>query len=258
MNYMPFRLLRNPLVFLAELLIAAACYAQLPAGTLLPTMLNTTLNSNSDKPGKHISAQIKQDVPLPDRGRIKAGSEITGHIISVSRGAGGAAARIVMAFDTLDAGGRTLHIATELRALASMQAVYEARQPANQSGYDSNVWNWNVRQVGGEVAFGGRQVVLDAAEQVVASMPSPGVVIGKARPNPERGCTAAVDNALEQALWVFSTDACGVYGFENVKLERPEASQPRDQITLVAPNKVLVRGGSGLLLAVLPEKSAGK
>jgi hypothetical protein len=200
------------LIFASQLYGAEPVVQQLPAGTLLPVILNSDINASKSKVGQKISARLKQDVPLGDNGRVKAGSEIIGHIVSVQGGSDGSSAKVVLTFDTLKADGRTYPLTTSLRALASMQAVYQARLPINGSTPDNlSVWDWTTRQVGGEIVFGGQKKV-ESTAGVVGTMVEPGWVIGIPRPNPEAGC-GDPENKSIQAFWIFSTDACGAYGW---------------------------------------------
>jgi hypothetical protein len=59
-------------------------------------------------------------------------------------------------------------------------------------------------------------------------------------------------NSQEQSLWVFSTTACGIHGFEGMKLTHAGNTDPLGQITLQSPKSILVRGGSGWMLVVNP------
>ena len=225
-------------------------------GTLLPVMLNSGLNSDKSKPGQKITAKLKQDVPLPDHGVIKAGAEVSGRIVSVTRGSATAPAKLVFVADRLQAKGSDYPITTGLRALASMAAVFQARQPINGSSPDTvSVWEWNTRQIGGEIVFGGQRKV-ESLAGVVGTMVEPGWVVAVARPNLEAGCPAS-DNKDLQALWLFSTDACGVYGAEGLQISREPADNSDGHITLTAPTRIEVRDGAGLLLIVQPQAATG-
>jgi hypothetical protein len=61
---------------------------------------------------------------------------------------------------------------------------------------------------------------------------------------------ATDSNDQEQALWVFSTTACGAYGFEDLKILHTGSTAPFGQITLESPKDILIRGGSGWFLLV--------
>jgi hypothetical protein len=237
-------------------LIAETPVQQLPIGTLLPVILDSTLNSGKLKVGQKVSAKLKQDVALPDNGRVKAGSDIFGHVISVSPAAksSGAGATLVLSFDSLRSDGRDYPLTTSLRAIASMQAVYQARLPINGAVPDNlSVWDWNTRQIGGDIVFGGQRKV-ESVIGTVGTMVEPGSVIGVTRANPDAGCMDNSNKTL-QAFWVFSTDACGVYGWEDLKMVRANDDVAAGKIVLVSPKQIDIRSGAGLLLEV--EKQAG-
>jgi hypothetical protein len=70
--------------------------------------------------------------------------------------------------------------------------------------------------------------------------------------NPNGKCRAATDgNDQPQALWVFSADACGVYGFSDLNIIHAGRTSPVGQITLGSTSGDFdVRDGSGVLLRV--------
>jgi hypothetical protein len=232
---------------------AAQPVQTLPVGTLLPVMLNANLDSDKSRPGQKITAKLKQDVSLPDGTTVKEGTEVFGHIVSVSRSSGGVGARVVFVFDRIKMNGRQYPITIGARAAASMMAIYQARQPINAVAQDaSSPWDYNTRQVGGDVVFGRKDV--RSGDGVVAMAPQPGWVVGLPRGNPEAGCPPP-DNKNLQSFWLFSTNACGVYGDgdENMEISHKPEDNKNGQITLTAPKRVLLRDGGGLLLIVLPE-----
>ena len=66
-------------LLIALLLCSIALCAQeaIPAGTVLPARLNSSLDSHKSRPGQVITARIMQDVPLPG-GKIRAGAQLIG------------------------------------------------------------------------------------------------------------------------------------------------------------------------------------
>ncbi len=113
------------------LLLASGAFAQetIPAGTILPAQLNSSLRSNRLQPGQTIQARVMQDVPLPGRSTIRAGAKVIGHIIAVTPASNVAGAQISLRFDTLAVGKRRILLVTNLRALATMMDVSEAQVP---------------------------------------------------------------------------------------------------------------------------------
>ena len=80
--------------------------------------------------------------------------------------------------------------------------------------------------------------------------PTPYGVLGKLNSNaPCRGAIAGNDHP--QALWLFSTDACGVYGFSGLSIEHAGRTNPVGNIVLASKaGKLNIMSGSGLLLRV--------
>ena len=223
------------------LLLAAAFSSaqQVPSGTILPTMLDNTLDSSSTKPGQQISAKLRQDVSLPNGQKIKRNSKVLGHVVAVS---GGNPASITLQFDRIEMGKNPVPIAVTLRALASMEAVSDAKMPANpNSGYGTTSWDWNMLLIGGQAAFNGQRVVKSQDGKVVGKVVEPGAIVGEPIANPVGDCSAG---STEQAFWLFSTDACGAYGYKNLIIEEAGNSS---QIVLQSPQKIVIRSGSGWL-----------
>ena len=80
-----------------------------------------------------------------------------------------------------------------------------------------------------------------------------GVLI-KLTPNPKAGCPETEGYEREQAVWVFSSAACGAYGLGDLKIASSGASPPQGEIELTSGKNVAIRGGSGwLLLTVASE-----
>jgi hypothetical protein len=239
-------------MFLAlPLLLANGVFAQnpIPPGTILPARLNSSLNPNKNRPGQRITARIMQDVPLPSRRKIHAGTKVAGEIVSVKPGSSGQAAEITLRFDKLDIAHHSQRINTNLRALASVMEVEDAQTPP--TGPDRGTPSvWATRNlIGGEVAYGTGPVARGI--EIVGEGLLDGVLM-PARANPERGCRGEVaGNSAPQAFWVFSSDACGVYGFEDLQISHAGRAPPIGEITLTAKSgRMNVRSGSGLLLRI--------
>jgi hypothetical protein len=186
----------------------------IPVGTALPAALSSTLDSRKDNPGQKIEARLMQEVPLSTGEKIKAGAHVTGHIIEVTKLAG-SGSRMVLKFDQLNAGGRTIPLVLSVRAVAASNSVYQAEVPIDpESNYETEN-QWTMRQVGGEIVKRGRGIIA-SGDGIVGCYD--GAAWGKLTSAIEGDCTAAEGNGIEQALWVFSTSACGPYGLEDVKL----------------------------------------
>lgn len=238
---------------LCVLLLATAClYAQqIPAGTLLPVMFDSTLDTDKSKPGEEISAKLQQEVPLPDGGKIKRDSKVLGHVVAVSPASGDQPAKISVQFDKIEIDKETVPVSLGLRALASMQLVAQAKKPPNsESGYGTTAWDLNMSLIGGQISYNGAKIVKAPNGQVVGKVPQPGAVLAIPMANPERGCSGPTSNTTEQAFWLFSTDACGIYDEKDLTFVNGIGGASPGQIVLKSPDKVEVSGGSGWLLQV--------
>ncbi|MGC2111038.1 MAG: hypothetical protein WA655_16075 [Candidatus Korobacteraceae bacterium] len=228
----------------ALLCFAATLAAQsLPPGTALPVMLSTGLNAKNTKVGQKIEGRLMQEVTLQSGPIIKSGSHVTGHVVEVSRPRG-SGSRIVVAFDQLQDEGKFISLNVSLRALAESENVFQAGVPAGSAGASESSDEWVTKQVGGEFVFRGRGT-LESSQGKVGRWSGTGVWGQLA---PAGDCPATDANGQEQALWIFSTTACGLYGFEHMKLTHAGNTDPLGQITLESTEDVEVRGGSGWLL----------
>jgi hypothetical protein len=219
----------------------------IPAGTALPVMLGGTLDAKKDKPGEKIEARLMQDVRLPAGDKIKAGAYVIGHIVAVTRLPGGGS-RMVLVFDHLTADGRTIPLVLSVRAIASSNSVFQAQVPINTNSDAESSNQWAVQQVGGEVV--NRRLGLVGSDYGVVGRYDEGAPWGKLTTAVDGDCSAADGNGIVQALWVFSTSACGLYGLRDMKLVHDGRTDPAGQIILESSKDLHIGGGSGWFLLV--------
>jgi hypothetical protein len=221
----------------------------IPAGTILPVELNSSLQSQKSRSGQLITGRIMQDVPLPNGNKIHAGSKVIGHVLDAKPAGKGAGGQISLRFDTLIAGGQRIPLTANLRALASMMNVSEAQVPETGPDRGTSEYSWTTDQIGGEIDYRGEAVFHGA--HMVGNPVADGVL---APVSSQRGtkCRGAVQgNHESQALWVFSSDACGLYGFPDVTLTHAGRTEPVGAIILQSNKGDLkIRAGSGMLLRV--------
>ena len=120
------------ILWVSLILFSVHLFAQsaIPAGTILPVALNSSLNSRKVKTGQVITARVMQDVPLSQGSTIHAGAKVIGHVLDIKPANGPNGARMSFRFDTLVVSKhQRMPITTNLRALASMMAVEEAQTP---------------------------------------------------------------------------------------------------------------------------------
>lgn len=232
------------------LLVPLVSLQEIPVGTVIPIMLSSSLNAAKDKPEKRIEGRVMQDVALPTGLKIREGARIVGHAVKVSSGSSGSS--IVVKFDTLQNEGRTIPVKTGLRAVASMASIRDAQLPIGGTSDIDPATQWVTRQVGGEVVRRGWGKVF-SSEGNVGRWVGGTSVLAKLTPNREAGCTDGPGYEHEQALWVFSSTACGTYGLGKLKIENSGAIPPIGEISLTSNRDIDIRGGSGWLLMIAGE-----
>lgn len=224
----------------------------IPPGTILPVSLNSTLSSTKSKAGQIITARIMQDVPLPDGSAIRAGAKVIGHITSVTPASNRAGGSVSIRFDTLKLRHGNTPITTSLRAIASFVEVEQAQIPITGPDRGTSDSSWTTVQIGGDAVYRGGGWVEGFGGKV--GKPVYNGVLGRVDSNPDRGCRGEINsNSAPQALWVFSSDACGAYGLPNIKIREAARSNPTDEIVLASTKGQLkVGAGAGLLLRANP------
>jgi hypothetical protein len=224
----------------------------IPVGTILPARLNHGLSSKSVQPGQVVTARIMQAVPLPNQESIPEGAKVLGTIVSVERAGNGTKGKITIRFDTLAIHQRKIPIVASLRALAGFMEIQSAQTPEFTPGFGTPyVWA-TTRQIGGDEVYGvGGPVTNQSSERIGKGVY--GGVLVHVRAQPEFRCRGPLDSEDRlQALWVFSSDACGVYGIPGVNIAHAGRTEPLGEIILVADQAdLLIRGASGMLLRVV-------
>jgi hypothetical protein len=232
---------------------ATADENKVPTGTILPVVLRTTFSFENCKPDQTLRGQIAQDVPLANGSTIRKGSLIEGHIVEVTPAASGNGAKVSIRFDKLYLAGRWVPLVTNLRAIAGFMTVLEASIP-EESPSEGTPYEWlPTTQIGGDTVYGARGPVMSGenTSEVVGKSVNNGVL---ARVSAKEGtrCRGAINgNDYPQALWVFSTDACGIYGIEHLNIAHAGRTAPSGTIVLASEtHNFKLRSGDGLLLRV--------
>jgi hypothetical protein len=137
--------------------------------------------------------------------------------------------------------------------MAGFMRIIEAQTPPIGPG-ESDVYRWlTTVQVGGDVVYGegGPVTTGENANEVVGNSVDGGV-LGKVRAKQGTKCRGAIDgNDGPQALWVFSSDACGSYGLEHISIAHAGRTDPTGVIVLVSDRgKVKIAAGAGMLLRI--------
>jgi len=223
----------------------AAAQAPLPAGLLLPVSLDRALNVRKAHPGQQISAEIMQNIP---GSRVRRRAQVLGQVVGVSA-AGSASAKIELRFDAIEEHGRRIPLTASLRAVASWMEVEQAQIPEESMDRGITPETATTTQIGGEQVYRGGGPVADGMRTV--GVPVAYGVLARPRPNREDGCRGVVGGERPQAMWLFSTDACGVYGLAGLRIAHAGRHNPVGIIVLESDSgKLELRSGAGLLLRV--------
>jgi hypothetical protein len=234
------------------LALTASAQENIPRGTIIPAKLNSSLSSQKSKPGQPLSALVAQDVPLPNGMKIREGARITGHVVEVTPATQGAAAHISFVFDRLVASKKILALTTNLRAIASPTEVESAQIPTMGMGCGDTWESRTTVQVGGDVVYRGGGPVENSTGPVGKPVTGTTGVLVKVTAKPGSPCQGEIDEHQgPQALWVFSSDACGVYGLSDTAIAHAGWTKPIGVIELGSKNdQVRVPSGSGILLRI--------
>ena len=229
----------------------ACAQNMIPSGTVIPVVLSHTINSQKNKAGQAIVAKVAQDVPLGEKKVIHRNTKVLGEVSQIERSAG--RTTVVLRFDRIELGHAQVPISTQLRALADAASVDDAQTPTDVDQRPRS-WARTTVQIGGDAVYRGGGPVQSLTGEIVGKPTGCiecGVLdrVSAAAPGPQ--CAGAVaDDTEPQAMWVFSADACGVYGFSNLQFQNGSTISRDGQILLSAHRPIKVPGGTALLLTV--------
>ncbi len=225
------------------------CDDAIPAGTILPVVL-PSISSKSVKKGDKIRGKLAQDVRLQGGKTIRGGTNVFGSVVDIGSGDSGRGATLTIKFDRLVQRGESTSIRTHLRAMATTVAIEQAQIPTSGPG-ESDVYDWlTTVQVGGDVVYG-KEGPVERGTRVLGESTYDGVFV-RTLASADGRCRGSVyGNDWPQALWVFSADACGLYGFPNLEIRHVGRTEPLGEIVLESKRgPVKIRGGSGVLLRI--------
>ena len=225
----------------------------IPAGTILPIVLHSTLPFEKCKPGQLLRGKISQDVPLPNGGKVHKGSTLEGQVIAVSSDANGVGSKVTIRFEKINVAGQWVPVVTNLRAIAGFMTVIDADTP-QEAPNEGSPYNWLTKtQIGGDSVFGvgGPVVSFEDDSKLVGVSTSDGV-LGHVSAKAGSKCRGVVDgNDTLQALWLFSGDACGAYGISHLRIVHAGRTDPKGTIVFASDTqKLSLKDGDGLLLRV--------
>jgi hypothetical protein len=200
--------------------------ASIPAGTIIPVRLDSTLRSDKSGGGATITATVMQDVPLGRGETLRKGSKVTGHVVeAITPGKGSDESKISFQFDQVRFDNLTIAITTYMRAVASRAAVLAATPELTSSEYsDSQV------QIGGDQTSYGIDSPVMVESRVVGKYTRQGVLAYVDQDSGTPSGRTIDDNARPQALWLFSVNARGAYGFADLTILHSGSTKPLGEV----------------------------
>jgi hypothetical protein len=226
--------------------------AKLPIGTVLPVTLEHALSSKNLVKGEALEARLMQDVPLPNKEKIPAGSKILGSVVNVVSAEDGPSS-ITFRFVSLE----SKHMAATplvvgLRAMATFEAAQTAQTPYQDATSGTNAWATTL-QIGGDVRYGDGGKVSNRHHRQVGKATTDGGVLVRVEDPPGSPCAGWPGAAsTTQALWLFSADACGLYDMKHIRLLHAGNKEPLGDITLSRDDgEIKLMKSSVLLLRVV-------
>jgi hypothetical protein len=225
---------------------------RIPRGTILPVVLRSAFSFDKVKAGQVVHGDIAQDVPLGNGAKIHKGAKVQGHIVEVTPAANGPGDTVKIQFDKVNVDGQWVPVVTNLRAIAGFMTVMQAGNPVEAPG-EGDVYDWLPKeQIGGDTVYGVGGTVQSADSSKIVGKYVGNGLVGQASAREGTPCRGPVDNNNNpQALWVFSSGACGIYGIEHLSIEHAGRTDPVGTIVLASDARNLkLRDGDGLLLRV--------
>ena len=228
-------------------MVPASRAITLPAQTTIPVIFTHTENAAKAKAGDVVTAKTMQVVVLPNGDQLPKGSIVTGHIVEArpfnfddTPYAAQQASYLSIKIDQVGKDG-TGSVVTTVRALADPISVEEALTP---HGMDETDYPGTVTLIGGaHYSPVDKHVTYGPDDDIVAYNKKQGVFAhllpaGASCPGTQ----------TEQAVGVFSPDACGLYGFGSVHLSEDSAG---GAFRLASTHRtVVLYAGSAALLQV--------
>jgi hypothetical protein len=232
----------------------------IPAGTIIPIRLSHPLDAKRAQPGQIVQAKVAQNVPLYNGSKIKAGTELLGEVLSATPAQDSQPASIALRFDKLVSRkhkkeSETLPLSADLRALASPEQVEQAEIPINEIEVEKQHFNLTTVQIGGDdIVYRGGGPVVSGREKVGKPIEGGSADLGvlshlaSSPGTPCRGPVAGNDHP--QALWLFSHDACGVFGYHFTIARSPQNDAAGKIVLESHKGDLRIEQGSAMLLRV--------
>jgi len=211
------------LLILASLVPVAATQTSgtqpLPSGTAVPIVFSHTLDASKLKVGDFIQAKTTQVILLPGGERIPRGAKLDGKIVAGRPLTSQGPSELSFRFDTLAYRNKSVPVQMRVRAMASFvdssSVMFALIDYGNQ---DNSLFG----QVGGDTYIPNDAVHSPSGAQVGKATGDG--VFAKLTASEESHSKTSIScggNEALQSVGIFSSGACGLYGFDDLSLDEP-------------------------------------
>ncbi len=212
--------------------------SQLPPNTALPIVFTNTVDADHVKVGDPVLARTIQVVKLPGL-ILPSGTQVHAHVVAVApapkkRNSNQPSdmSELGIQFDQISTSVSSIPLDVYVRAMADPISSLTAIEPFGDTKWDPDS---TVIQVGGDMLTPSQTDVV-SRDGHIAARNIRGGVFGKlqaALGNSPDGCDASNS---EESLAIFSSSACGLYGFSEVQMKHSGRSDHPSMVMLVSPS----------------------
>lgn len=205
-------------------LVALAQGQSIGSGTAIPVRFLQSVVAGKSHIGDAVLVKSAQVVSLSAGRTLPVGSTLIGHVVESHAYAFNPApyaaqqpSLLAIRFESAEVSGRSTPVTLVLRALAGPVATEEAETP---HGLDEIDWSPQRTLIGGDTTSSIQKTIVSPAGNIVGYSRKPGLfarLIAASTGNPGSPVRCS-GGETEQSVGIFSPDACGVYGLNEVSL----------------------------------------
>ena len=241
------------------LLLSAPCatsavHTEVPQGTAFPVRCVHSVDAGKARPGDRITAKTLQVVILPGALRLPKGTLLVGHVVDAQPYyfdpepyAHQKPSSISIHFDLIGNGNLILPVNLSVRALAS---TFQSRSAFGPHYLDDTDGLGTMILIGGDEFSPLDKTVRDDGGDVIAYNRKEGV-FARLLPSDDRESQSGQhcgSTSTEQAVAIFSPDACGLYGFGGVSMPHAGRSGSGTFTLVSRGSSIKLNAGSTALL----------
>jgi hypothetical protein len=217
----------------------------LPAGTAIPVLFSHTLDARKLHVGQTIEARTMQLVFAGPTAILPKGTRIYGTVVGASYSGKNQPSSLDLQFNRLSLHGTSERVCLAVRAVASLDQVYQARNPVTTMDANPSL---GTTLVGGDhIQLGSDKVFTPGGKDQVGIQTHDGVFSRLEPPLPGSPSSSLACGGVStlQSVAVFSSRACGLYGFPGIVAVQHgttlSLSSDRDPVTIHSGSAALLQ-----------------